>query len=432
MGGRSQKSDIFIKHFDKVALPSGDLQAICKYCSKAYKWKHGGGYDTLIRHIEKNHPVKIGISRYQSQIPTFSSQSGNESQLFKFSESDFRDETARFVAVEQLSFSFGDKLSFQNWLSSSANPAIRRISRNTLKRTIHKLVATQKKELIKEFASLDNKVSLCSDIWSDHWQSCSYMGITCHWIDNAWNIQKRLLAYRCFNDPHTAILEEYGLTSKIFSISFDNASANTCSIDELIRICQPSIGGKFFHIRCTCHILNLCVQDGLRSLETYIKPIRTAIHYLWTHPQVMKQWGRFCKANGMRAKRFARDVPTRWNSTYKLLLSIFQYKELLCGFFGQVVQSSSLYLFSNQWNICTTICEILKVFSDATDQLSGVYYPTCHLVVTHLCNVACIFCEHLNSNEPPLIECIISMKTKWEKYFLNIPEIFLSTSTELM
>ncbi|KZV13529.1 zinc finger BED domain-containing protein RICESLEEPER 2-like, partial [Dorcoceras hygrometricum] len=124
-------------------------------------------------------------------------------------------------------------------------------------------------------------------------------------------------------------------------------------------------------------------------------------------------------------KRFARDVPTRWNSTYKLLLSTFEYKELLCGFFGQVVQSSSLYLFSNQWNICTTICEILKVFSDATDQLSGVYYPTCHLVVTHICNGACIFCEHLNSNEPPLIECIISMKTKWEKYFLNIPEIFL-------
>ncbi|KZV42624.1 hypothetical protein F511_32887, partial [Dorcoceras hygrometricum] len=140
-----------------------------------------------------------------------------------------RDETARFVAVEQLSFSFGDKLSFQNWLPSSANPTIRRIPRNTLKRTIHKLVATQKKELIKEFASLDNKVSLCSDIWIDHWQSCSYMGIICHWIDNAWNIQKRLLAYRCFNDPHTAqnishlmfiILEEYGLTSK-FSTTED-------------------------------------------------------------------------------------------------------------------------------------------------------------------------------------------------------------------
>ncbi|KZV17027.1 hypothetical protein F511_20826, partial [Dorcoceras hygrometricum] len=114
-------------------------------------------------------------------------------------------------------------------------------------------------------------------------------------IDSAWNIQKRLLAYRYFNDPHTAqniyhllfiILEEYCLTSKFFSISFDNASANTCSIDELIRLCQPSIGGKFFHIRCTCYIFNSCVQDGFKSLELYIRPIRYAIHDLWTHPQV--------------------------------------------------------------------------------------------------------------------------------------------------
>ncbi|KZV58202.1 hypothetical protein F511_35414 [Dorcoceras hygrometricum] len=69
-------------------------------------------------------------------------------------------------------------------------------------------------------------------------------------------------------------------------------------------------------------------------------------------------------------------IDNAWNIQKRLLayllLSIFEYKELLCGFFGQVVQSSSLYLFSNQWNICTTICEILKVFSDATDQLSSL------------------------------------------------------------
>ncbi|KZV17055.1 hypothetical protein F511_12385 [Dorcoceras hygrometricum] len=68
-------------------------------------------------------------------------------------------------------------------------------------------------------------------------------------------------------------------------------------------------------------------------IDNYIKLIIYAILYLWTHPQVMKQWGKFCKLNGMRAKRFAHDVRTRWNSTYKLLLSTFEYKDLLCGFF---------------------------------------------------------------------------------------------------
>ena len=82
------------------------------------------------------------------------------------------------------------------------------------------------------------------------------MGITCHWIDENFLMQKRVLAYRCFDEPHTAtnicriihnILEEYRLVQRIFSISFDNASANTASIYELKSICEPNFGGRFFH-----------------------------------------------------------------------------------------------------------------------------------------------------------------------------------------
>ncbi|KZV33875.1 hypothetical protein F511_17799 [Dorcoceras hygrometricum] len=180
------------------------------------------------------------------------------------------------------------------------------------------------------------------------------------------------------------ILEEY--------ISFDNASANTCSIDELIRLCQPSICDIFFHIRCTCHIFNLCVQDSLKILELYIRPIRSAIHYLWTHPQVMKQCGKFCKINGMRPKRYARDVPTRWNSTYKLLLSTFEYKDLLCAFLDKLF-NRLIYIYIQT----NGIFERLHVF----------------------------FSEYLTSSDHALVECILSMKTKWENIFFNIHDFFL-------
>ena len=68
------------------------------------------------------------------------------------------------------------------------------------------------------------------------------MGITCHWVDEDDILQKRIIAYHCFDDSHNtqnickiinAILEEYRLVNRIFSISFDNASANTASITEL-------------------------------------------------------------------------------------------------------------------------------------------------------------------------------------------------------
>ena len=149
-------------------------------------------------------------------------------------------------------------------------------------------------------------MTVCADIWSDHWREHSYLGVTCHWVDNDCVLQKRILAFRCFDEQHTAhnifsklqsIFDEYKITQKNFSIDFDNASNNTAAIPALIDLCTPYFGGRFFHQRCVCHVLNLCVQAGLPP------------------------------------KRFPRDVPTRWNSTFNLLSSTIQYKDVLCSFF---------------------------------------------------------------------------------------------------
>ena len=256
------------------------------------------------------------------------------------------------------------------------------------------------------------------------------MGITCHWIDNEWKIQKRIIAFRVFDDRHTAenifriiqnILQEYSLVKKVFSIGFDNAAANTASIVELKNICQPNIGGKFFHIRCVCHVLNLCVQDGLRSLDVCLQPIKKAIAFLWTHPQVMKLWAKFCRENGKKPKRFSRDVPTRWNSTYELLNESFSYKELLCMFINNNVPQVNL--FPQNWEVCQKILDLLKVFNDATYTLSGVYYPTSHLLLIECINIV----GAMQENETDLIlsESILIMKNKWLNYFKMIPLINL-------
>ena len=87
----------------------------------------------------------------------------------------------------------------------------------------------------------------------------------------------------------------------------------------------------------------------------------------------------------MRGVRFSRDVPTRWNSTYKSLCQSDEYKELLCDFMRYNV--SSIILHSIQWNMCTKIYQLLKVFNDATNTLSGIYYPITNLFMIEALNI---------------------------------------------
>ena len=303
---------MFKKHYTKILDSNGNpVKAKCNHCpgNKLYSWRKGSGYGTLTRHLREKHQAEIGISTSQTQLTGFISHSN---PLFKYSDANNVTELSRFIAVERLCFSFGEKFGFNQYIKNAHTPHAKPVCRQSVVRAMRKIMISEKQKLISLFTSLKTHVSICADIWSDCWQTHSYMGVTCHWIDDNWYLQKRVIAFRSFDTSHTAnniylmlnsIFEEYGLSQKVFSIGFDNASANTASIPDLIKVCQPLLNGNFFHIRCACHILNLAVQDGLKVLNLHIKPIRDAIMLLWARTSLMRAWAKFCIENGKKPKK---------------------------------------------------------------------------------------------------------------------------------
>lgn len=114
------------------------------------------------------------------------------------------------------------------------------------------------------------------------------MGIICHWIDNSWSLNKRLIAFREFRNMHTShiiaqsiilLLNECQLINKVFSIVFYNVSANTVSILEFIKAYAPFLI-KYFHSTHIYHILNLCVQEDIGMFNENIEPIRSEVNFL--------------------------------------------------------------------------------------------------------------------------------------------------------
>jgi hypothetical protein len=62
------------------------------------------------------------------------------------------------------------------------------------------------------------------------------------------------------------------------------------------------------------------------------------------------------------------------------------------------------------------------LFYESTLELSGVYYPTAPLMLHHLIDIA----SHLNQlkNDPLLRNSLLSMETKFAKYWKCIPMLY--------
>ncbi|KAK3183515.1 hypothetical protein Dsin_030801 [Dipteronia sinensis] len=195
------KSDLFVLQMKKVMHEDGSTVVICNYCKKVFKWHKSGGYGSYRKHITNSHPDAQAKSSSQSQIPRYATPN---QQLLKYSDAKNREELARMVAVEHLPFSFGENVGFNNYCQRALNPAACRVPRTTLTEALENIYEKEKKILENFLEKYNGRVSVCADIWSDHWQMHSYICVTCHYMDNAWTIQKRILAFRVFDEKHTA------------------------------------------------------------------------------------------------------------------------------------------------------------------------------------------------------------------------------------
>ncbi|KAK3221833.1 hypothetical protein Dsin_008858 [Dipteronia sinensis] len=151
------------------------------------------------------------------------------------------------------------------------------------------------------------------------------------------------------------VLETYGITNRIISITLDNASANASFVALFTERNILQAGSYFFHQRCACHIINLIVQSSMKEVSAYIDRIRSAISWIGSSNPRFREFGRHCTLNGLRPRRFQTDMLVRWNSTYLMLQNCLDYDTTITGFFNMKLaeigssQAQAQALTSDDW-----------------------------------------------------------------------------------
>nr|GME05130.1 zinc finger BED domain-containing protein RICESLEEPER 2-like [Ipomoea batatas] len=239
-------------------------------------------------------------------------------------------------------FAFAEYPGFRKY-HKLLNPDAPMISRNNFVSDINKLYLKEKNKLKQVLTSIPNRICLTYDLWT----ACTtkgYICLTSHFVDEKWKLNSKILAFDKMPPPHTGfelaqkmyeILKDWGIEKKVFSLTLDNASNND-SMQDILKdqltvhdslLCD----GEFFHIRCSAHIFNLIVQNGLKAATHTLHRIRKSVKYAKNIESRMKKFqecvvevGGIDTSIGLRL-----DMPVRWNSTYLMLDSVIRYKKNL-------------------------------------------------------------------------------------------------------
>jgi len=131
--------------------------------------------------------------------------------------------------------------------------------------------------LVKSLQTISS-VSLTLDLWTAR-SNHGYLGITCSYLDQQYDLHEIALTLSHVRYPHTAdhikdaieeVLNNWNLLSKVHSITTDNGSN--------VKKCVKSMRGINWH-PCASHTLQLVIGKGLLPIKKLISRVKRLINF---------------------------------------------------------------------------------------------------------------------------------------------------------
>lgn len=364
------------KYFDK-SPPNAPGYNVCKECFNKYKLTTS--VTSLRKHLTKHHlkaPTKKQKILPFKRVDPFNEHEQNEHDMYLI----------RWVICDLQPFTVVDNFYFRkfiNFLCSRYTIPDRHRAKgkhkpnsayvksynlylnfllilkffNLIELIINEFV-NQRAKITGEFYQIPGKYSLTADIWTSSINREAFLGLTVHYIDSNWCLHNFLLDIIPFKISHSGmniakeimrVLEEFNITEKIIALTTDNASAMLVCGKEIVSILDNEFSSLIFsHYHCAAHILNLAVQQGLKSSDNIINKIRNLMGKLKNSTRLCDDLRLLCEIKKINYLKPILDVETRWNSTY-YMLKRFEILQPALILLAVDHQSLNISFNNNEW-----------------------------------------------------------------------------------
>jgi len=415
----------FIKKYFKIC----DDKCVCLLCPINCETKYAisTNFKTLTAHLLNNHKANINIEEY-NEICKISKYKNNSLivECTKDQEKEYTNNIANLIIQNMLPFNIVESKSFRTLLSG-INKSYTVPNRKTIKNYIENIWLNERDKKKKELNDNVSKIALTIDLWTSL-NNISFLGISYHYIDNNWSLRYGVLDILELNYPHTAeninlclmkCINEYKIDNKIIAVVSDNA-ANMINNGTLLKVkLLNEYNNIIYPIGCSCHIINLCINEGFKIKNNEIDKLRLIVIKLRSSPLLLDKIKKLVEENEENYYCPKIDNVTRWNSTYTMIKDILKMKKTLNDL--QEIDITEI-----EWKIYESYHKILKQFNNAVLILEGSEYPTISLTYT----VIEILKQYLNQQikKDSFKDVLIPMLDKLNKYYNDYKEIYKITS----
>ncbi|KAL2895023.1 putative AC transposase, partial [Bienertia sinuspersici] len=318
-------------------------------------------------------------------------------------------ELGKFVIANKLPFSFGESTNYEYFIRVALQPQYRRVPRNTLKCHTQQAYYAYRGNLMNVFRTFDDRVNLNSNTWTSIFGE-PFLCVTVNWIDDVWFLQS-IICFEAMEESHNGFniktrivncCKNFNLIDKTFSISLDNATANTKAMDFLKEdpFINMLLGGSLMHVRCCAHILSLCVHEGLGVPSDGL--VRRG--------PLKRTFKLKCDEYGLRRK---------------LLHDAIAYCDVLTKIYNKSRTDGHSFFTNDHWSLAMIIHDVLQIFHNATIIFSYVYEPNIHMIILKYIKIIYSIKQTFETNLGALMKNVLdSVKVKWHIYFNIFPYIY--------
>lgn len=291
-------------HFDEPNENDTDPFAMCIHCGKEYVWRSFHGTSNLWKHLRFQCPMAPLNDQNMRK-----KENGTPKQFYSYDAC--RRSLVEMIIIDEMAFRVVEGEGFIKY-SNTLQPKFEVPSRITVARDPMQIFLEEKEKMKKILKK--QRISLTTDTWTSN-QNLNYMVLTAHWIDQQWQLQRRVINF-CLLDDHKGdtigrkieeCLLQWGV-DRIFTITVDNASFNNGAINYIKDLSKAWEGTilqhEFIHMRCCAHIVNLIVKSGLEVTNESIEKIRIAVRFVRSSPARLDQFKKCAEKEKIARKKF--------------------------------------------------------------------------------------------------------------------------------